>query len=100
MKTFKVAVMAMVLVLLAMAGSAVAAESADKQETVQSEKININTAMVQELDALKRVGEKIAARIVEYRTANGNFKNPEDLMQVKGIGEKVFEMNKDLITIE
>ena len=63
-----------------------------------AEKININTASKEQLMILKKVGEKIADRIIEYRNAHP-FKKIEDLMNVKGIGQKVFDMNKDLITV-
>ena len=63
-------------------------------------KININTASAEELVKLKRVGPKYAAMIIEYREANGPFRSPEDLMKVQGIGEKTFEDNKDVITVE
>jgi competence protein ComEA len=62
-------------------------------------KININTASAEELQALPRVGEKVAQRIVEYREANGKFKAIEDIMKVQGIGEKTFLQLKDLITV-
>ena len=64
------------------------------------EKININTASVLELTQLKRIGPKIAQRIVDYREKHGPFEMPEDIMKVKGIGPKTFELNKDRITIE
>lgn len=64
------------------------------------EKININTATVVELMQLKRVGPKIAQRIVEYREKHGPFEKSEDIIKVKGIGRKVFELNKDRITVE
>jgi len=64
------------------------------------EKININTATVEELARLEKVGPKIAAKIIEYREGNGPFEKPEDIMKVKGIGEKIFEMNKDRIVVE
>jgi len=64
------------------------------------EKVNINEASVEELTKLKRIGPKIAQRIVEYREKNGPFETPEDIMNVKGIGQKTFEMNEDLITVE
>ncbi len=60
-------------------------------------KIDINKATAAELTALKGIGDAIAARIVEYREANGLFKAPEDIMKVKGIGEKKFAAIKDLI---
>ena len=62
-------------------------------------KININTASQKELVSLKGVGDKIADRIIEYRKANP-FKKIEDLMNVKGIGQKLFDKNKDLITVK
>ena len=63
-------------------------------------KININTASVDELVQLDRVGQKYAERIVAYRDANGPFKAPEEIMQVAGIGEKTFEANKDRIVVK
>ncbi|MBC7362238.1 MAG: helix-hairpin-helix domain-containing protein [Candidatus Aminicenantes bacterium] len=62
-------------------------------------KININTASAAELQNLPRIGPKVAQRIVDYRTQNGPFKKVEDLMKVRGIGEKVFNQIKDLITV-
>ena len=62
-------------------------------------KININTASKKELTTLKGVGDKIADRIIEYREAHP-FKKIEDLMDVKGMGQKVFDKNKDLITVK
>ena len=64
------------------------------------QKININKASAQELTQLKGIGEKCAQRIVEHRDANGPFTAPEDLMKVKGVGEKLFEHNKKYITVE
>jgi competence protein ComEA len=60
--------------------------------------ININTASVEELATLNKVGDKTAARIVAYREANGPFNSVEDLMNVKGIGEKILLKNKDRIS--
>ncbi|MEA1969233.1 MAG: helix-hairpin-helix domain-containing protein [Thermodesulfobacteriota bacterium] len=62
-------------------------------------KININTATQKELCALKRIGPKYAARIVQYRKDNGNFKAPGDIQKVKGVGPKAFEANKDVIVV-
>lgn len=64
------------------------------------EKININKASAVELRQLKRIGPKISQRIVEYREKHGPFEIPEDIMKVKGIGTKTFELNKDKITVE
>jgi competence protein ComEA len=65
-----------------------------------SPKININTALDDELVQLKGIGEKKAARIIEFREINGPFKRPEDLIKVPGIGPKTFEANKDRISVE
>jgi competence protein ComEA len=62
-------------------------------------KININTATAQELATLPRIGPKKAAAIIEYRNKNGKFQRIEDIMKVKGIGEKTFLKLKDLITV-
>ena len=66
----------------------------------EAEKININKASAVELTQLKRIGPKLSERIVEYREKQGPFERPEDIMQVKGIGPKTFELNKDRITTE
>ena len=63
-------------------------------------KININTASVEELVQLERVGQNYAERIVAYREQNGPFKAPEDIMLVAGIGPKTFEANKDRIVVK
>lgn len=63
-------------------------------------KININKASAEELTQLKRIGPSYAARIVEFRENNGPFKAPEDIMMVPGIGQKTFDLNKDLITVK
>jgi competence protein ComEA len=61
--------------------------------------VNLNTATVAQLDALPGVGTSTAQRIVEYRQKNGSFKKIEELMNVKGIGEKSFLKLKPLITV-
>jgi len=64
-----------------------------------AEKININTASLAELQELPRIGEVVAKRIVDFREENGKFKRIEEIMKVKGIGEKTFMNIKDLITV-
>jgi competence protein ComEA len=66
----------------------------------EGKKININQAPAEELAQLKGIGAKYAARIVEFRETNGPFASPEDIMKVPGIGSKIFESNKDIITVE
>ena len=61
--------------------------------------VNINQASADELARLPRVGAKLAGRIVEHRSQHGAFKRPEDLMQVKGVGEKFFTTLKPYLTV-
>src|SRR4051812_48912580 len=61
--------------------------------------VNINTATAADLDALPGIGAKTAALIVEYRQKNGPFKKVEELMNVRGIGEKNFLKLKPQLSI-
>ena len=63
-------------------------------------KININTATLDELDALPGIGPAIAQRIIDYRTQNGDFKKIDDIKNVRGIGDALFEQIKDLVTLQ
>ena len=69
-------------------------------ETVASmEKININQADAKTLTTLKGIGKDRAVKIVEYREQNGPFQKIEDIMKVKGIGKKIFEQNKNVLSV-
>lgn len=61
--------------------------------------VNINQATPDELARLPRVGAKLADRIVAHRSQHGAFKRPEDLMQVKGVGEKFFTALKPYLAV-
>ena len=79
------------------AGKEVATQS---NETLASmDKININQADAKTLTTLKGVGKDRAAKIIEYRETNGPFEKVEDLMKVKGIGKKIFEQNKNVLSV-
>ncbi len=72
----------------------------DKVETPVIGKININNASIKELILLKGIGESKAKKIIEYRNANGDFKNIDQLLNVKGIGKKTLEKNRKQISLE
>ena len=74
-------------------------EKADNESKNIIFPININTASEKELDALPGIGPAIAKRIVEHRSSQ-QFTKIEDIMLVKGIGEKKFAKLKELITVE
>lgn len=61
--------------------------------------VNINTADEKELDALPGIGKTTAKKIIDYRTENGSFSSIDDLMDVPGVREGMFEKVKDLITV-
>ena len=61
--------------------------------------VNINTASATELEQLPGIGAKTAGRVVEYRQKNGPFKKVEELMNVRGVGEKNFLKLKEHITV-
>ena len=65
----------------------------------RAEVVNLNTATVAQLETLPGIGKATAERILEYRQKNGGFKKVEDLMNVRGIGEKSFLKMKPLITV-
>ena len=69
------------------------------EEVASEEKININTATQEELTQLKGIGESLAQRIIEYREQHGPFEKLEDILKVKGVGDKCLEDNHDRITV-
>jgi competence protein ComEA len=85
--------MAAILAIVVLALSGLSTPAAEAEAPV-----NINTAGVEELISLPRIGPSIAQRIIDYREANGPFKRSAELMNVKGIGEKTFLDLKDRIT--
>ena len=94
---------AIVLVLGLVAATGAAAQEAPRSSAKASAPagapINLNTATVAQLETLPGIGKSTAERILEYRQKNGGFKKVEDLMNVRGIGEKSFLKMKALITV-
>ena len=74
--------------------------AAAKTKLAPGEKLDINAATAEQLDALFGIGPVKAQAIVDYRTANGKFKTIEDIMKVKGIKEGEFARIKDSIMVK
>jgi competence protein ComEA len=93
LKRFVAAALAAVFALGMSVGVASAAAKAP------TGKVNINTATAAQLSELPGVGEKLAARIVEFRTKQGPFKSTQELMNVKGIGEKNLQKLQQYLSV-
>lgn len=70
------------------------------QSEVNQDKINLNTASAQQLDALPEIGPARACEIVRLRQQMGGFRTVEDILNAKGIGEKVLENIRDKVFVE
>lgn len=77
--------------------SAASASAAPAKELTG--KVNVNSASAEQLAAVPGVGPKLAARIVEHRQKSGAFKSLEELLSVKGIGEKSFAKMQGYFTL-
>lgn len=87
-----------VLLVMALALSpALALEQ--KAKPTSNEKVNLNTATVEQLQTLPGVGPAIAKRILEHRAKHGKFNRIEDLINIQGIGEKKFQKIKDRLVV-
>jgi len=73
--------------------------ASSKARATAANPVNLNSASAAQLQTLPGIGASTAQRIVEYRQKNGNFKKIEELMNVKGIGEKSFLKLRPLITV-
>ena len=76
-----------------------ALEAAPANESAPPVRVDLNQASADELTVVPGIGQAMARRIVEFREANGPFKRIEDLMKVRGIGEKSFQKLKPYFKI-
>jgi len=72
---------------------------AQKSGPVSTEKINLNSATAEQLQSLPGIGPAIAKNIVEHRAKIGKFNRIEEVINVKGVGEKKFEKIKDRLVV-
>jgi competence protein ComEA len=108
MRRFSFVVAIFMLLVISSAGFAGPADAgftgqakpaAAKAAAAPTSPININTATASQLDELPGIGARTAQAIVDQRQKNGPYKKIEELMNVKGIGEKSFLKLKPLITV-
>ena len=76
------------------------ATAPESVEIVSGDRININTATAEELDELPGIGKTKAEAIIRLREKMNGFREIEDILNVEGIGEKIFEQIKDKIYIK
>jgi competence protein ComEA len=94
----KVKIACILALCLGLAIGPVTAQS-KKSGPASTEKINLNSATTEQLQSLPGVGPATAKAIIEYRTKVGKFNRIEEIINVKGIGEKKFQRIKDRIVI-
>jgi comEA protein len=71
----------------------------DGQASPAAPRLDLNSATIPQLETLPGIGQRTAELIVEYRQKNGGFKKIEELMNVRGIGEKSFLRLRPLVTV-
>jgi competence protein ComEA len=72
---------------------------AQQPKSAPVEKINLNTATSEQLQTLPGIGPALAKTIIDYRTKTGKFTKIEELLNVKGVGEKKFQQIKDRLVV-
>ena len=85
--------------LLLMSATAFGADRTAAPAAAPVGKVNINQASASQIAMLPRIGARVATRVLDYRKAHGPFAKPEGLMEVKGIGEKLFLTLKPYLAV-
>ena len=101
-------ILALATALACLAPAAVGAEGRANQgdgrkakvATATDAHVNINTADVKELMTLDGIGHKVAEKIVQYRDAHGDFKKPDEIRKVDGVGHGLWEKNRERIVVK
>jgi len=90
MKTLKI-IFVFFVVMSILSVSVMQIQGGERKSRYGSSQININTANVEQLSKLPGIGKKKANRIISFRKKHGKFKRTQEIMKVKGIGEKTFK---------
>lgn len=72
---------------------------AQKAKAPSAEKVNLNTATAEQLQTLPGIGPALAKTIIEHRTKSGKFNKIEEILNIKGVGEKKFLKIKDRLVV-
>ena len=114
MKLYHVAILPLLMALV-MPAAAVELQPASGSEAVktaaaepataagtkaQNSAVNLNTADMAELETLHGVGPKTAQAIIDFRDSQGGFTSPDQLLAIKGIGEKTLAKMRDQIVVQ
>ncbi len=98
MTSRKIKITCVLVLCLGLAFSSVSV-LAQKSSPSTTEKVNLNSATAEQLQSLPGIGPAIAKSIIDHRTKAGKFNRIEEIMNVKGIGEKKFQKIKDRLVV-
>ena len=100
MRAMRVLSAAVLLGMLAVTGTAAAPEGTKAAPAaVRSGAVDVNSASEEELQDVPGIGPSLAKKIVDFRKENGPFKTVDDLLKVRGIGEKSLEKLRPHLTV-
>lgn len=86
--------------VVSQASASTSGNSSATSTSIQSDKINLNTASLEDLKKISGIGDKRAQDILDYRDSQGGFKSVDELTNVSGIGEKTLEKLKNDVTVD